>query len=454
MMRRLFFFAFGLLLGSWCVISFAAPTAAGSRINLNLTPSAPSGVTLSGAWDAVVPGLEDTGYGGYRPGTLGAGSAEIYRGVATRVDGIPLALEAKRGITARNLAKGALGLAKRGGPVGIIGGALVSAGLEWVGDRWHSEPDYIPHVRDGSSWWWETGEYACEIEPGGSGIDDHGTWYYEYVSYYNQTTTPSGYTHYTYCTSKPLLVVGSISYYRTIARRRIDTPYSGPEGGPATDQQIEDALTESFEDGSASPEQALRDVVEQGNAADGDALNGYLEPVNGSGPSFLPGGTSTSVTSSPAGQTTTTTSTGYAIAYGPGGAVGITKSETTTTTTPDGQTTTTDSTQTAAGGQNNKPADEKPFCELYPDAMACQPLGTPSPVELPTGTINVPGLSYESVTAACPSPYTFTPAAGGSYEISWQPVCDGAEAVRPVVIVIGLLTAGVFVFVGMRRGQS
>lgn len=228
----------------------------------------------------------------------------------------------------------------------------------------------------------------------------------------------------------------------------------GTPAQPATDQQIEDALTDNLVDGDLTPEQALKELVEQGNAADGDVLNGYLEPVQGSGPSSLPGGTSTSVSSSPAGQTTTTTSTGYDIAYGPAGAVGITKNQTTTTTTPDGQTTTTENTETPANGQNNKPADEKPFCELYPDAMACQPLGTPSPVELPTGTINVPGLSYESVTAACPAPYTFTPAAGGSYEISWQPVCDGAEAVRPVVIVIGLLTAGVFVFVGMRRGQS
>ena len=451
MMRRLFFFAFGLLLGSWCVISFAAPTAAGSRINLNLTPSAPSGVTLSGAWDAVVPGLEDTGYGGYRPGTAGAGSAEIYRGVATRVDGIPLALEAKRGITARNLAKGAINFAKRGGPVGLIRGALVGAGLQWLSDQWFvpEAPPLYPYAYEfrasGFSTWRATPEVACADRASSINrtflrwdwISENSGWCRMDSPVYDSALESR---------ARPCDAPGV-----KVGR---DCVGGGTPAQPATDQQIEDALTDNLVDGDLTPEQALKELVEQGNAADGDVLNGYLEPVQGSGPSSLPGGTSTSVSSSPAGQTTTTTSTGYDIAYGPAGAVGITKNQTTTTTTPDGQTTTTENTETPANGQNNKPADEKPFCELYPDAMACQPLGTPSPVELPTGTINVPGLSYESVTAACPAPYTFTPAAGGSYEISWQPVCDGAEAVRPVVIVIGLLTAGVFVFVGMRRGQS
>lgn len=453
MMRRLFFFAFGLLLGSWCVISFAAPTAAGSRINLNLTPSAPSGVTLSGAWDAVVPGLEDTGYGGYRPGTAGAGSAEIYRGVATRVDGVPLVLEAKRGITARNLAKGALNFAKRGGPAGLIRGALVGAGLQWASEQWLKEvpaPGSPVSVPENTI----TLSNVCQIVGLGQTVveqNDVDLWTYWTVVPGAQNLVPSGWFGEHSCTNYPA-VQGA---YPRAWRRTVGIPPDfQTQTVPATDQDIEDLLTDNLVDGDLTPEQALQELIEQGNAADGEALNGYLEPVQGSGPSSLPGGTSTSVSSSPAGQTTTTTSTGYDIAYGPAGAVGITKNQTTTTTTPDGQTTTTENTETPASGQNTKPEDQKPFCELYPDAMACQPLGTPSPVELPTGTINVPGLSYESVTAACPAPYTFTPAAGGSYEISWQPVCDGAEAVRPVVIVIGLLTAGVFVFVGMRRGQS
>ena len=455
MMRRLFFFAFGLLLGSWCAISFASPTAAGSRINLNLTPSAPSGVTLSGAWDAVVPGLEDTGYGGYRPGTAGAGSAEIYRGVATRVDGVPLALEAKRGITARNLAKGALNFAKRGGPAGLIRGALVGAGLSYLDGVWRGLVDDPNAPQTSTTNWttaqicaWDLSETRVHVYSGGYTI-------WTLLDPSSGPNIPSGYTNYGNCTNRAYAVVNGSVYFPRVLYKTVSGQYQTPTvQRDYSDQELEDLLTDNLVNGDLTPEQALQELIEQGDVADGDALNGYLEPVQGSGPSSLSGGTSTSVSSSAAGQTTTTTSTGYDIAYGPAGAVGITKNQTTTTTTPDGQTTTTENTERPANGQNNKPADEKPFCELYPDAMACQPLGTPSPVELPTGTINVPGLSYESVTAACPAPYTFTPTAGGSYEISWQPVCDGAEAVRPVVIVIGLLTAGVFVFVGMRRGQS
>ena len=450
MMRRLFFFALGLLLGSWSVWSFAAPTVAGSRVNLNVTPNAPSGVTLTGAWDAVVPGLEDTGYGGYRPGAS-AGSAEIYRGVAVRVDGVPVALEAKRGISARNLAKGALSLAKRGGPAGLIGGALVNAGLDWVADQWMTPelPPAYPYAYEfraaGFSTWRAIPELACVDR---AAIISRTFVRWEWIS------ENSGWCR----MDSPVYDSALESRARPCDAPAVkvgrDCVGGATPAQPATDQQLEDLLTDNLVDGDLTPEEALRELIESGNASDGDALNGYLDPVQASGPSSVSGPTRTSTTSSPAGQTETTTSTDYGIAYGPGGVVTITKGETTTTTTPDGQTTTTNTTESPAEGQNPKPADEKPFCELYPDAMACQPLGTPSPVELPTGTINVPGLSYESVTAACPAPYTFTPAAGGSYEISWQPVCDGAEAVRPAVIVIGLLTAGVFVFVGMRRGQS
>lgn len=450
MMRRLFFFAFGLLLGSWCVISFAAPTAAGSRINLNLTPSAPSGVTLSGAWDAVVPGLEDTGYGGYRPGTAGAGSAEIYRGVATRVDGVPLALEAKRGITARNLAKGALNFAKRGGPVGLIRGALVGAGLQWATDQWlkQQRPDGAPNVIQPGGDYYTDANSCTRLGPEQSGVNLFSNGSHAIFTVTYGDLQASGFVLLNYCVNYPF---GSGGLRPGLWRKTVSAPYVDQlETVPATDQDLEDLLTDNLVDGDLTPEQALKELVEQGNSADGDALNGYLEPVQGSGPSSLPGGTSTSVSSSPAGQTTTTTSTGYDIVYGPAGAVGITKNQTTSTTTPDGQTTTTENTETPANGQNNKPSDEKPLCELFPDASGCEKLGDPGEEpDIEEREVDIPGLDYASVTGTCPAPIAIANRFG-SWELSYQPVCTAAEFLRPVIILAALLTAGMYVFVTMR----
>lgn len=331
--------------------------------------------------------------------------------------------------------------------MGIVGGVLVDAGWSYIDGQWlrpdiESAPDVVPSGTPG----WSEYDLCSRMQPGQTIVMDGGSNHAYYrMAYPNDIQ--SGYVPINNCTTKPYTENG----FPQIHRKVVNTPYTPSyQSVPATDSDLEGVLTDNLVDGDLDPAEALRQSIASGDISDAD-----LEPTSVTGPAYVYGPTVTSTSSSPSGQTTSETQSKYEFGYSPGG-VSITKSDTTTTTTPDGQTTTNTTTVTGAAGQTpSKPAEQqKPFCELYPDAMACQPLGTPSPVELPTGTINVPGLSYESVTAACPAPYTFTPAAGGSYEISWQPVCDGAEAVRPVVIVIGLLTAGVFLFVGMRRGQS
>lgn len=437
--------AFLYLLGGLFFGGFAAYSAAQSavQIPINIPVTGPSSVTLSGAWDAMVPGINE----GYQPSDFGAGSGEVYRGAAVRVDGVPAQLTARRRISAGGIARGAASLAKRAGPLGIVGGVLVDAGWSYIDGQWlrpdiESAPDVVPSGTPG----WSEYDLCSRMQPGQTIVMDGGSNHAYYrMAYPNDIQ--SGYVPINNCTTKPYTENG----FPQIHRKVVNTPYTPSyQSVPATDSDLEGVLTDNLVDGDLDPAEALRQSIASGDISDAD-----LEPTSVTGPAYVYGPTVTSTSSSPSGQTTSETQSKYEFGYSPGG-VSITKSDTTTTTTPDGQTTTNTTTVTGAAGQTpSKPAEQqKPFCELYPDAMACQPLGTPSPVELPTGTINVPGLSYESVTAACPAPYTFTPAAGGSYEISWQPVCDGAEAVRPVVIVIGLLTAGVFVFVGMRRGQS
>lgn len=438
-MRPFLYLLFGLLFGG-----FAAYASAQSpvQIPINIPVTGPSSVTLSGAWDAMVPGINE----GYQPSDFGAGSGEVYRGAAVRVDGVPAQLTARRRISAGGIARGAASLAKRAGPLGIVGGVLVDAGWSYIEGQWfrpdvESAPDVVT-----SGDWFDQYDGCVRLTPGQSGVNSFGSAYEIWTVTAQPVSPGAGYQSMNNCTNQPYN-----DGWPVLWRRSVASPYNPTyDTVPATDADIEGQLTENLVDGDLDPAEALRQSIASGDISDAD-----LEPTSVTGPAYVYGPTVTSTSSGPSGQTTSETQSKYEFGYSPGG-VSITKSDTTTTTTPDGQTTTNTTTVTGSAGQTPaKPAEQqKPFCELYPDAMACQPLGSPSPVELPTGTINVPGLSYESVTAACPAPYTFTPAAGGSYEISWQPVCDGAEAVRPVVIVVGLLTAGVFVFVGMRRGQS
>lgn len=428
MMRRLLFFSLGLLLGSLSAFAFAVD------MPLDFGASAPSGVTVGGNRGISVPS------GGWASAATAVGSGvSVGRSVPITIDGIATVVESRRGLTGTALAKTTARLA-RSASAPVIAGWLVVSALNYAQDQWwKTDPDYS--VGSGCI----DINQACELQIGKTVASCHSPGV-QWLEYHRGYAPPSGWTSaldygLTYCAA------GTQAY----RRRVVSSGGSTPQGQmlPASEQDIETAVDDALGNGSLNPVDVLDGLEQSGGASE---LLPSLSSPQITGPSSIDGQTSTSSSSGPAGQTETTTQTSYPISYSPG-AIKVDKEETKTTTTPDGETTTETTTTVAAGGQPAK-QEEKPFCELYPDAMACQPLGTPSPVELPTGTINVPGLSYQSVTAACPAPYTFTPAVGGSYELSWQPVCDGAEAVRPVVIAIGLLTAGVFVFVGMRRGQS
>ena len=185
---------------------------------------------------------------------------------------------------------------------------------------------------------------------------------------------------------------------------------------------------------------------------------GAAPPVELSGPSSLQGGTTTSTTSGPSGQTTTDTTTNYDISYD-GDTVTVTETTTSTTTRPDGQTETTTETKTPAPGHsddgNKEPTEEpKPFCELYPQASACQELGESSDEDLGEEERSLGWALPNDVSAQCPQPRVFTSVTvGKSWNLEWAPVCEAAEAVKPVVVAFGLLSAAVFVF-GIARARA
>lgn len=222
------------------------------------------------------------------------------------------------------------------------------------------------------------------------------------------------------------------------------------EPQPATDSELEDAIYVELVARGMGSELARR-LIEAG----------YNPPVDGieiDGPSSIPGDSVTSTTSGPAGTTSTTTNTTHNISYTTNttnntSTVTITNTTTTVTTTPDG-TTTTETTEAAPpGSETEPPPEEKPFCELYPDASACAKLDVPAtdPNESEDVTVTLtPTGGFGAEGGSCPPPYPFV-VQGRSYQISYSQACDFFSAVRPVVIAAAMLSVLLIALGGYKR---
>lgn len=102
-----------------------------------------------------------------------------------------------------------------------------------------------------------------------------------------------------------------------------------------------------------------------------------------------------------------------------------------------------------------KPSDKPPLiCEVFPNMSACQPLGTaPSPEPLANKDVAVsvsPSGGFGPSGGTCPDPITLT-VFGEEFYLSWEPMCDLAGRVRPLVIALGWLSvAGAMFGIGGR----
>ncbi|MBX9935739.1 MAG: hypothetical protein K2Y10_03995 [Burkholderiaceae bacterium] len=100
-----------------------------------------------------------------------------------------------------------------------------------------------------------------------------------------------------------------------------------------------------------------------------------------------------------------------------------------------------------------KPEEQQSLCEKHPEILACQKLDTPDAKELAKEDISIsisPVAGWGSDTAACPTPRSVM-LAGKEVSISWQPVCDFATGLRPLVIAMAWLSAVSMVIVVARR---
>lgn len=444
-LRAFLFLCVGLCLGGFSVLAFAAASDYGRSMKLNYPNSGqarPPGWYSQPRYD--FPGAPD-GWGHLRDiNTLEIGGR--------RVD-----LEGVRRFGPRTLAKGALGLARSLGPIGI---GLTLAELVWDEAQGWMKPapvdEACPAGVDCSRFWYTTVSTASCRSVGAqcsysTALDEGLQWVGTLGSEVQITGTTVGTCNETECR-----VTYTGTYRNTAGQPRdfIITMYSGGiigagEPVPASDQELEDAIYLELVARGMGSELARR-LIEAGYMPTPDE-------VTGTGPSSVPGDTITSTTSGPAGSTTSTSNTTHNISYNTNTTnntttVTITNTTTTTTTAPDG-TTTTETTESAPEGETEPPPEEKPFCELFPDASACAkldvPAADPNASEDVTVTLTPTG-GFGSEAGSCPPPFPFV-VQGRSYQISYAQACDFFSAVRPVVIAAAMLSALLIALGGYKR---
>lgn len=96
---------------------------------------------------------------------------------------------------------------------------------------------------------------------------------------------------------------------------------------------------------------------------------------------------------------------------------------------------------------------DKEFCTLHPEALACWEQGEPEDIDLGENTKNItiaPDSGWGASGATCPADLTYTTHQGIQVKYSWQPVCQMANTFRPIVIGFAWLSA-VLIFLGISR---
>jgi len=106
-----------------------------------------------------------------------------------------------------------------------------------------------------------------------------------------------------------------------------------------------------------------------------------------------------------------------------------------------------------APGETPPEEEPKAFCDLFPDASACQKLDIPEGQPVEPEEVNVtfaPSGGFGSEGGSCPSPYSFS-VQGRAFAIDYQPFCDFFTSVRPVVIAMAFVTAMLIALGGYKR---
>lgn len=454
---RLFLFVLvGILLGGGCSVVFAAAgTRSATSMGMGFNVHAPSNVAVSGFYDAIVPGFDWT-YDHYS-----SADTKISRAANGAVGGAPLSGTASRVVSAGNIAKVGVKLAKLSGPVSL---GLTLADLIWdeVAQQWQ--------IQDGDPNWHDNNGAAC-LYPGsdgymfdtrwtGQGLEVPGTFTAcaEWDWMVAPAETVAGWTR----TNNWFINAVLHGIFRRAKVVCSAGQIVGPDGTcqdsqyrPATDAEIEDAIYVELVARGMSSDLARR-LIDAGYAP--DLLPGS-GPSFSSGPASLTGPSSTSTTQTQAGPVTTVTNTTYNVTYN-NQTVNVTETTTTTKTNPDNTTETTTETKTPAPTTGEEPAPDVPpeqppeFCELHPESIVCQEMDTPeenkpNPTEK---TFSITPSGGFGGDGSCPADVGVD-FLGQPITWSFQPACDFMTGVRPAVIAMAWVAAILIALGGYRKGD-
>ncbi len=106
------------------------------------------------------------------------------------------------------------------------------------------------------------------------------------------------------------------------------------------------------------------------------------------------------------------------------------------------------------GGETTPETEQTPFCELYPDVLACQKMGDGSEAESIFSDIKIPEITnpvefkldnFLPDNGSCPAPKTYS-TSHGSIIYSYEKHCDVARTLRPFLIAFASVTALYLIF--------
>lgn len=426
-LRLLAFFVVGLVLGGGAVSAFAGVADYGRSMRLNAPPS--SGARFTGA------PIYD-----WADAPSGWGKMNDINKI--NIGGKAFDVTGGRLFSPQTLAKGAVSFVRFGGPAWL---GFMLAGLVWdeVTQRWLNPgagPEELPAANIGEM-------SACGyLGAVGRSAYDLGGDHWRVALGSDSSWYAQGYETVRYCIGEPFS--SGADGWPQLLRKRGNGTVPDTQATPATDAELEDAIyVELVARGMGSD--LARRLIEAG----------YNPPVEGieiDGPSSIPGGSTTTTTSGPAGQTTTTTNTTHNVTYNTNttnntSTVTVTTTNVSTTVAPDGTTTETTTESPAEDGET-PPPEEKPFCELYPTASACQELGETPDEEMDSENVDVAWAQQGGAAGSCPAPIQAT-ILGSTYAIEWTPICATASGIRPIVIGLAWLSAAVWLFL-MARARA
>jgi putative uncharacterized protein (fragment) len=101
-----------------------------------------------------------------------------------------------------------------------------------------------------------------------------------------------------------------------------------------------------------------------------------------------------------------------------------------------------------SNSQNDQNDKEKDFCQKNPNSDQCILGGKSEDIKLPEQTIDLnfrPENIFQT-DGVCPQPKSVDLGAFGNVEFSYQPLCDFAAKLRPVLIMMTILTCAWFVY--------